>query len=245
MIHPLSNSGRILARPGPSARKTGGGDVPLHPGRGRLELEGRCVADRFIAVAGNIGVGKTTLVEYLTRRYGIQPVYEPFDKNPYLDDFYADMRSWAFHSQTWFLTHKFQLHQDVDNTPGTLVQDRTIYEDAEIFATYMHHSRRMTKRDYETYWALYQSMCTALGPPDLLIYLKCSVRAIRKRVKLRGRASEQDLPASYLRNLNKLYASWIARYDMSPVIEWDTEKLDYVGDLVHRLEFHRTIEKYL
>lgn len=203
------------------------------------------MADRFIAVAGNIGVGKTTLTTWLTQTYDMKPVFEPFENNPYLDDFYADMKTWAFHSQVWFLAHKFRLHCELEDTAGLLVQDRTIYEDAEIFATYLKNSRRMHKRDYETYWEMYEAMKHRLRPPDLVIYLQCSVRAIRRRIKQRGRASEQDIPASYLRKLNKLYEGWMDDWDASPVLVWDTEETDYLGDLVDALEFRRAIERFL
>ena len=149
------------------------------------------MADRYIAVAGNIGVGKTTLVSYLTTRYKFQPIFEPFADNPYLESFYKDMKAWSFHSQVWFLAHKFRLHCELQQTGGTLIQDRTIYEDAEIFATYLHRSRRMNKQDFATYTEMYRAMRAALQPPDCLIYLRCSVRAIRRRIKGRGRESEQ------------------------------------------------------
>lgn len=198
------------------------------------------MADKFIAVSGNIGVGKTTLVRHLTRNYGVTPMYEPFADNPYLDDFYTDMKSWSFHSQIWFLSHKYRLHKELERTAGTIVQDRTIYEDAEIFATYLHRSRRMNKRDFQTYLELYEAMRASLQPPDLMIYLRCSVRAIRKRIRQRGRPSEQDIPVSYLRKLNQLYEDWIARYD-GPVLVWDSERSDYLTDLVDRIEFERAI----
>jgi len=203
------------------------------------------VADRFIAVSGNIGVGKTTLVSYLQERYDLVPIYEPFGENPYLDDFYTDMKKWAFHSQMWFLSKKFRIHQELGRSSGVFLQDRTIYEDAEIFATHLHRSRRMNKRDFETYLEAYEAMKGSLQPPDLMIYCRCSVRAIRKRIRKRGRSSEQDIPASYLRKLNQLYEEWIARYDDSPKLIWDTERMDYLSDLVHRIEFHRAIEEFL
>ena len=203
------------------------------------------MADRFVAVAGSIGVGKTTLTTYLTERYGFQPMFEPFAKNPYLDDFYEDMRRWAFNSQIWFLSHKYRLHCDLERAPGTIVQDRTIYEDAEIFATNLYRSRKMPKADYETYMELYRAMRSNLAPPDLLIYLKCSVRAIRRRIKQRGRPAEQDIPASYLRRLNGLYDEWMEGWDHCPVLVWDTEKMDYLGDLVDRIEFNRAIERFV
>lgn len=192
-----------------------------------------------------MGVGKTTLVGYLEHRYGVRPVYEPFANNPYLDSFYADMKKWAFHSQIWFLAHKYRLHNEVARTPGVHVQDRTIYEDAEIFATYLYRSRRMRKRDFQTYMELYEAMRQELAPPDLLIYLRCGVRTIRKRLRQRGRAAEQDIPASYIRKLNKLYDAWVERYDSSQVLVWDTERLDYLGDLADRIEFQKAIEAVL
>lgn len=203
------------------------------------------MADRYIAIAGNIGVGKTSVVQYLESRYGFRPVYEPFADNPYLKDFYEDMPQWAFHSQMWFLSHKYRVHCDLAKQQGTLVQDRSIYEDAEIFATYLYKSRRMRKRDYDTYMELYRAMRDNLPKPDLLIYLSCSVRTIKKRIRQRGRPYEQDIGASYLRKLNELYADWIGRWQSSPVLVWDSEGRDYLEDLVHRLEFHKAIERFL
>ena len=200
---------------------------------------------KFIAVAGNMGVGKSSLVDFLHRRYGFQPVYEPFADNPYLDDFYQDMNRWAFHSQLYFLTHKFRLHMGLSGIEGTIVQDRTIYEDAEIFCTNLRRGGHISERDYATYMELYQTMRSALQPPDLLIYLRCSVRAIRRRIRRRGRASEQEIPAKYLKNLNGLYEGWVERYDSSPVMIWDSENMDYLSDLADRLEFQRTIERLL
>lgn len=203
------------------------------------------MADKFIAVAGNIGVGKTSLVNFLTQEYDFQPVFEPFADNPYLDDFYKDMRRWAFHSQMYFLAHKFRLHQELANTPGTLIQDRTIYEDAEIFATHLARSRKMLKRDFETYRELYSAMLKSLQPPDLMIYLRCSVRATRRRIKRRGRPSEQNIPVSYLRSLNKLYEEWIAGWKQSPVLIWDSENQDYLTDLVDQIEFRKALDKFV
>jgi deoxyadenosine/deoxycytidine kinase len=200
---------------------------------------------KFIAVAGNIGVGKSSMVEFLSEQYGFEPIYEPFMNNPYLDDFYKDMKSWGFHSQLYFLTHKFKLHMALNTRASTVVQDRTIYEDAEIFATNLYKSRYIKKRDYETYMELYQTMKGALQPPDLMIYLRCSVGSIRKRIKQRGRASEQEIPTTYLRRLNTLYEDWIGRYDASPVLVWDSERMDYLTDIVDRIEFKRQIEAML
>jgi len=200
---------------------------------------------KFIAVAGNIGVGKTTMVEFLCHAYGFRPFVEPNLLNPYLDDFYADMPRWAFHSQISFLSHKLRIHMDLMVEPNTVVQDRTIYEDAEIFARYLHSSGAMDDRDWSTYCELYGAMRQALAPPDLLIVLRCSQRAIRRRIKQRGRANEQQIPSKYLRKLSELYEDWFARYNLSPVLELNTEKLDYISDLVHRLTFKQAVEPFL
>ncbi len=199
----------------------------------------------FVAIAGNMGAGKTSMVEFLAREYGFEPAYEPHTANPYLDDFYRDMRRWAFHSQLYFLTHRFRLHRGLCDRPGTVVQDRTIYEDAEIFAENLYRRRAMTKRDYTTYRELYESMREALRPPDLLVYLRCSVRAIRRRIRLRGRPSEMSVPVGYLRGLNALYETWVARYDLSPKLVWDSERMDFVTDLVDLIEFRRAIARLL
>jgi deoxyadenosine/deoxycytidine kinase len=200
---------------------------------------------RYIAVAGNIGAGKTSLVEFLCRRYDLKPFYEPNDTNPYLKDFYKDMRAWAFHSQIYFLTHKFRLHRELEKYPGTVIQDRTIYEDAEIFARNLHRSRNIGKRDYATYRELYETIRRDLTPPDIMIFLRCSVRTMRQRIRQRGRGMEQAIPTSYLRRLNQLYTEWIQSYDLSPLIEIESDRVDYVTDLVHRLDLFKAIEKIL
>ncbi|RME23045.1 MAG: deoxynucleoside kinase [Deltaproteobacteria bacterium] len=192
-----------------------------------------------------MGVGKTSMVEFLHKTYGFEPVYEPFMDNPYLDDFYKDMKAWGFHSQLYFLTHKFRLHMQLHARTRTVVQDRSIYEDAEIFCTNLYRARKISKRDYQTYMELYHSMRQALQPPDLMIYLRCSVRATRRRIRQRGRPSEQDIPARYIRRLNDLYDEWIARYDLSPVLVWNSDSHDYLTDLVDRIEFQRSIEQFV
>ncbi len=200
---------------------------------------------KFIAVAGNIGAGKSTMVDFLCHRYEWVPFTEPNLLNPYLDDFYADMSAWAFHSQVSFLAHKFRLHMELMAEPSTVVQDRTIYEDAEIFARHLHRKGHMSDRDYGTYSDLYAAMQQALAPPDLLIRLRCSVRGVRRRIKKRGRPEEQAIPLRYIQELNGLYEEWFDRYDLSPVLEINTEKLDYIGDLVDRLELQRALEPFL
>jgi deoxyadenosine/deoxycytidine kinase len=200
---------------------------------------------RSIGIAGNIGVGKSTMVDFLSRTYDIHPFYEPDEDNPYLADFYQDMKRWSFHSQLYFLSNKFRLHQELDQAPGVVVLDRTIFEDAEIFATALHDMRHMDDRDWQTYRKFYESILDAIKPPDLMIYLRCSMRTLRKRIKLRGREMEQDIPLSYLKRLDRLYEKWIASYTMSDVLVLDTDNLDYIHDLVHRLDIMERIEAVL
>lgn len=200
---------------------------------------------RFIAVAGNIGAGKTELVGFLCRRYQLKPFFEPNDTNPYLADFYRDMKGFAFRSQIYFLTHKFRLHRALEREPGTVVQDRTIYEDAEIFARNLHRQRFIDKRDWNTYCELYEIISASLAPPDLMVYLKASVRTLKKRIHIRGREMEQDIPTNYLQRLNVLYDEWFSRYKLSPVLTLSTDNLDYLTDLVDQLDLLKQIERYL
>lgn len=200
---------------------------------------------KFIAIAGNIGAGKSSLLDFLTSTYDVAPFYEPNDSNPYLEDFYKDMRRWAFQSQLFFLSNKFRIHQQADRTPGVVIQDRTIFEDAEIFATALHQMRKIDRRDWETYWAFYQSILEAIQPPDLMIYLRCPMRTLRRRIRLRGRAMEQSISLSYLKRLEKLYEEWIANYDLGEVLVLDTDRLDYVSDLVDRQDVRQRVESLL
>ncbi len=201
---------------------------------------------KYIAVAGNMGSGKSSLVEFLCRRYPhIRPFYERNAENPYLADFYRNMDRWAFHSQVYFLTLKFRVHQELDACPQTVIQDRTIYEDAEVFAENLHRRGHLSGRDYQAYRLLYETIRASLNPPDLLIYLKSSMSTIRRRIRRRGRDYEQAVDPGYLRDLNRLYRSWIRRYDLSPVLVIDADRLDFIHDLVDRLEVLETIERYL
>ncbi len=199
---------------------------------------------RSIAIAGNIGAGKSTLVDFLSRTYGLSPFYEPSEDNPYLPDFYADMSRWAFHSQLYFLANKFRLHQELDETSGVVVLDRTIFEDAEVFATALKDMRQIDSRDWAVYWAFYQSILKAIRPPDLLIYLRCSMRTLRRRIRLRAREMERDVPLSYLKRLERLYEAWMERYE-GDVLILETDRLDYVNDLIHRLDVMQRIEAVL
>lgn len=200
---------------------------------------------RFIAVAGNIGSGKSTLVEFLSREYGFRPYYEPNEYNPYLVDFYADMKRWAFQSQMYFLARKLRLHQELTKERHTVIQDRTIYEDAEIFAENLYRQKKMSPRDYQTYRELYDALVRELRPPDVMIYLRCSLPALKKRIKMRGRPEEQSIPRTYLARLQDLYEGWFERYDLSETLVIETDHLDYIQDMVHRLDLFQRIEAAL
>jgi deoxyadenosine/deoxycytidine kinase len=200
---------------------------------------------KFIAIAGNIGAGKSSLLDFLTGTYDVLPFYEPNDANPYLPDFYRDMRRWAFPSQLFFLASKFRIHQQADRASGVVIQDRTIFEDAEIFATALHQMRKIDQRDWNTYWAFYQSILEAIQPPDLMIYLRCSMRTLRRRIRMRGRAMEQAIPLSYLKRLERLYEAWIADYDLGEVLVLDSDRLDFVSDLIDRQDVRSRIEQVM
>lgn len=200
---------------------------------------------KFIAVAGNIGSGKSSLVQFLTSTYHVAPFYEPNDENPYLADFYREMRQWAFHSQMFFLSNKFRMHLEADKTAGVVVQDRTIFEDAEIFATALFQMRKIDKRDWLTYWEFYQTILGAIQRPDLLIYVRAPIRTLRRRIRHRGREMEQDIPLSYLKRLERLYEDWVEAYDFSDVLVIESDKLDYVSDLIDRQDVRERVEALL
>lgn len=200
---------------------------------------------RYVAVAGTIGAGKTSLVSWLTKRYGLSPFYEPNEDNPYLEDFYKDMPTWAFHSQVFFLAHKLKLHQELLASDTPAVIDRTIYEDAEIFAKNLRLQKTLSKRDWEVYERLYEGIKKTLRPPDVLVAVSCSLAATKKRIRRRGRAMESDIPDAYLRRLHRLYEEWFARYDLGPIVRIDTTDLDYVEDLVDLIALQEKLDKVL
>jgi deoxyadenosine/deoxycytidine kinase len=200
---------------------------------------------RFIAIAGNIGSGKSSLLDFLTSTYNVSSFYEPNDDNPYLPDFYRDMNRWAFQSQLFFLSNKFRIHQEADRTEGVVIQDRTIFEDAEIFATALHQMKKIDKRDWHTYWNFYQTILEAIQAPDLMIYLRCPMRTLRHRIRTRGRKMEQDIPLSYLKRLEGLYENWIADYTLSDVLVLESNSLNFVDDLIDRQDVRERIEALL
>ncbi len=191
---------------------------------------------KYVAVAGNIGVGKSSIVEFLCKILSYTPIFEPHQGNPYLADFYQDMKHWSFHSQIYFLARKFRLQLDAQSKGIPIILDRTIYEDAEIFARSHYENGLMDERDFSTYWSFYESIKQALTPPDLLIYLTADVKVIQKRIRHRNRSYEKNIPLNYLKNLDKLYKGWIKNYNLSPVIELDTSRLDYLTDMLDREE---------
>lgn len=203
------------------------------------------MASKYIAIAGNMGSGKSSLVEFLCRHFDLKPFFEPNDLNPFLAKFYKDMKRWAFHSQMHFLTHKFRIHRELDSYPHTVIQDRSIYEDAEIFAYNLYRQGSMSKEEWRTYRDLYEVMVEAINPPDLLIYLGCPLRTLKKRISRRGRGFEAKVPDEYLRRLERSYKRWLSKYDRSPVLELSTEKMDYLEDFLHRQDLITTIAKYL
>jgi len=184
----------------------------------------------FVAIAGNIGSGKSSLTSLLHEHFGWKPYFESVDDNPYLPDFYADMQRWSFHLQVYFLSKRFILHREISGTKQTVVQDRSIYEDAEIFAKNLHSIGKMDDRDYDNYNALYSAMTSYLKAPDLLIYLKASVPTLVRQIKLRGRDFEQSIDQSYLEQLNVLYDSWMSSYTLGKLLIVDTDETDFVHD---------------
>jgi deoxyadenosine/deoxycytidine kinase len=182
----------------------------------------------FITIAGNIGVGKSTLVSLLSSKLGWEPVMEAVTENPYLPDFYKDMNRWGFHSQIFFLVRRLQQHNELLLHSSPILQDRSVYEDAEVFARNLYHQGYLTERDWQVYFDLYQTLSTMLKPPDLVIYLRASVATLQRRIAGRGREFERDLADSYLQDLNRLYDEWAAGFTQCPVLTVDTDNLDYV-----------------
>jgi deoxyadenosine/deoxycytidine kinase len=205
----------------------------------------------FITVAGNIGVGKSTLVGLLAERLGWEPVFEAFTENPYLADFYTDMRRWSFHSQVFFLSRRLQQHHDLLQKPTSVIQDRSVYEDAEIFARNLYVQEHLSDRDWLCYQDLYKTMATLLRPPHLVVYLKASVETLRRRISQRGRDYERQISDEYLVQLNDLYEQWATGFRLCPVLTVDTNNLNYVqhdshlDQIMHRIEDRLQGQEYL
>ncbi len=183
----------------------------------------------FVAIAGNIGVGKSTLTQRLSERYGLEPIYEAVDDNPYLPDFYRDMPRWAFHSQLFFLAERLRQHLRQVNPGQRIIQDRTIYEDANVFAKALWARGTMDDRDFASYRRMYEAIASTLRPPDLLVYLKASVPTLQARIALRGRGYETEIDAAYLTSLNTLYDDFAVTFRAARVVTIDADTLDFVA----------------
>jgi deoxyadenosine/deoxycytidine kinase len=185
----------------------------------------------FLAIAGNIGVGKTELTNRLSAELGWAAHYEPVIQNPYLDPFYKDMQRWSFHLQIYFLGERFKAQVEIGKSPLPFIQDRTIYEDAEIFAKTLFEQGSMTAVDYENYVALFNCMIGFLRPPDLIVYLKASPATLMERIAKRGRASEQAIGIDYIGRLNAAYDDWMRRAaSHCEVLEIDTDVVPMLGE---------------
>lgn len=183
-----------------------------------------------IAVAGNIGAGKTTLTGKLAKHYGWQPHFEDVDDNPYLNDFYHDMHRWSFNLQVYFLNSRFRQVLDIRKSGDTVIQDRTIYEDAEIFAPNLHDMNLMSSRDFHNYKSLFELMSLMVQPPDLLIYLKASVPTLVNQIQNRGRDYENTIRIDYLKQLNERYNNWIDNYKHGKLLIVDVDNVDFVNN---------------
>jgi len=183
----------------------------------------------FVAVAGNIGAGKSSLTRLLSERFGWKPYFESVDDNPYLSDFYADMKRWSFTLQVYFLSNRFRSHKAIVEGPHSVILDRAIYEDAEIFTRNLHEIGMMDLRDYRNYIALYEVMTEYLRAPDLMIYLRAGVDTLLKQIRLRGRDFEQSIRREYLEQLNRHYESWMNRYSLGPLLVVESDTLDFVN----------------
>lgn len=181
-----------------------------------------------LAVSGNIGSGKTTLTEKLARHYGWKAEFEAVDENPYLPDFYDDMKRWAFHLQVYFLNSRFNQIKKIQESTFPTIQDRTIYEDAYIFAANLYKSKLLTERDYWNYKSLFDSMISHVKAPDLLIYLKADIPKLVGQIEKRGRSYETAMRIDYLKNLNSHYEDWISGYKEGKLLIVNVNDLDFV-----------------
>lgn len=194
----------------------------------------------FVVVAGNIGSGKTTLTKKLSEKLGWKPHFESVQDNPYLADFYENMQRWSFPLQVYFLNHRFNTHKFIENSNSSSIQDRSIYEDANIFAKSLFEQGDLDARDYENYCCLYESMIQYLSPPTLMVFLRRSIPKLQERIKMRGRDYEQAIPIDYLTKLNQYYDDWYDNYDLGKSLIVDTDDLDFLENEEH---FDKLVEK--
>lgn len=196
----------------------------------------------YVAVAGNIGSGKTTLTKLLAKHYSWEPHFENVDDNPYLNDFYEDMQRWSFNLQIYFLNSRFNQVVDISESNKKVIQDRTIYEDAYIFAPNLHAMGLMTTRDFENYFSLFNSMDKFLTPPDLLIYLRASVPTLVNQIQNRGRDYEEAIRLDYLKRLNERYEAWISTYDKGKLLVINVDEINFIdkqedlGEIINKID---------
>lgn len=200
---------------------------------------------KHIAIAGNIGAGKTTLCELLSNHYGWEVNYESTDDNPYLEDFYNDMSRWSFNLQIYFLNNRYRQILDIQKGSKTVIQDRSIYEDAHIFAPNLHKMGLMATRDFHNYFDLFKLMSSQVNAPDLLIYLKASVPTLVNHIQKRGRDYESTMSLNYLKSLNDKYEDWIENYEEGKLLILDVNELDYKNNTDHRQFVIDEVSKHL
>lgn len=191
---------------------------------------------QHVTIAGNIGVGKSTLVGILAEEFGWQPYYELVADHPYLDDYYLDRERWGFHSQIWFLSQRYEQHLEIADTPISVCQDRSIYEDYEVFVKGLLEQRIFSHRDFRTYRRLFQSLTSSITSPTLLVYLNASVPTLLERINGRSRPYEHAIPFEYLAQLNRRYEEWLRRFELCPVLTIETDQLDFAHDIGARRE---------
>ncbi|MBA7514768.1 Deoxyadenosine/deoxycytidine kinase [subsurface metagenome] len=198
-----------------------------------------------IAVAGNIGSGKTTLTRLLAKHYGWEAHYEDVDDNPYLHDFYDDMQRWSFNLQIYFLNSRFNKILNIRRSGNTVIQDRTIYEDAYIFAPNLHSMGLMSTRDFENYFTLFNLMSSLIQPPDLVLYLRASVPTLVNQIQNRGRKYEDSIRLDYLRRLNERYEAWVEAYNMGKLLIVEADDYDFPNNTGHLREVIEKIDAEL
>jgi deoxyadenosine/deoxycytidine kinase len=199
----------------------------------------------YVTVAGNIGAGKSTLVELLARESGWQPYYELVADHPYLDDYYRDMPRWGFHAQIYFLSQRYEQQQEISDNPLSVCQDRSMYEDYEIFVKGLLEQGIFSPRDFQTYRRLYSALSLSVDRPDLLIYLRASVSTLQTRIGGRSRPYERAIPDEYLAALNRRYEVWIAKWEMCPVLTFDSDPLDFVHNEEDQQYILHRVHEYL
>ena len=205
----------------------------------------RPINKKFIAIGGNIGIGKSTLTKKLAEHYGLQPYLEPVTENPYLKDFYRDMKKWAWHSQMFFLGKRLQDHYNLVRDKHSVVQDRSLYENAEIFAKNLYRQGFIAKREWNVYQDVYKTVIQILPAPDLIIYLKASVDKIMQRIQSRGRDFEKNISKDYVSNLNELYDEWMGNFKLSQVIVINYDDLDLKNNTIDFEAFLEVVNEYL